>query len=67
MPGRYLLRNHSNQLMIFLKEWITKTENVLPAIQVECVQKECIIEDEKEEDLQKAKMEAKGMFLKSSL
>ncbi|XP_039212748.1 cytokine receptor-like factor 2 [Crotalus tigris] len=50
-----LFRDHNGNF----QEWITKTENVLPATQVECIEKECIIEEEKEEDLQKAKMEAK--------
>ncbi|XP_063161115.1 cytokine receptor-like factor 2 [Candoia aspera] len=40
------------------QEWIIKTENVLPETQVECTENECIIEEEKEEDLQQAKVEA---------
>lgn len=40
---------------------------MLPETQLECIEKECIIEEEKEEELQQAKMEAKGMFLKSSI
>ncbi|XP_025028732.1 cytokine receptor-like factor 2 [Python bivittatus] len=41
------------------QDWIIKTENVLPETQVECIEKECVVEEEKEEDLPQAKVEAK--------
>ncbi|XP_026522751.1 cytokine receptor-like factor 2 [Notechis scutatus] len=49
-----LFRDHNGNF----QEWITKTENVLPETQLEC-----IIEEEKEEDLQQAKVEVKGLEL----
>ncbi|XP_070607917.1 cytokine receptor-like factor 2 [Erythrolamprus reginae] len=53
-----LFRNHNGNF----QEWINKTENVLPETQLECKEKECIIEEEKVEDLQQAKMEAKAFW-----
>ncbi|XP_070800337.1 cytokine receptor-like factor 2 [Pituophis catenifer annectens] len=41
-----LFRDHNGNF----QEWINKTENVLPETQLECIEKECIIEEEKEED-----------------